>query len=65
MGLYEVFEVTEEIQEMIIKRSTSLEIQKIAQTQGMVTMREDGYLKALAGYTTLDEVNRVAAAEGA
>jgi type II secretory ATPase GspE/PulE/Tfp pilus assembly ATPase PilB-like protein len=30
----------------------------------MITMKEDGYLKALAGMTTLGEVNRVAAAEG-
>jgi len=63
MGLYEVFEITEEIQSLILKRSTSIEIQKLAQTQGMVTMREDGYLKALNGDTTLSEVNRVAAAE--
>jgi type IV pilus assembly protein PilB len=63
MGLYEVFEITEEIQSLILKRSTSSEIQKMAQQQGMITMREDGYLKALAGQTTLTEVNRVAAAE--
>ena len=31
--------------------------------QGMVTMRQDGYLKALAGKTTLNEVNRVAATD--
>jgi type IV pilus assembly protein PilB len=65
MGLYEVFEITEEIQDLIIKRSTSSEIQKVAQEQGMVTMREDGYLKALAGNTTLAEVNRVAATDTA
>jgi type IV pilus assembly protein PilB len=64
MGLYEVFEVTEEIQDLIIKHATSSAIQKAAQGQGMVTMRQDGYLKALAGQTTLLEVNRVAAAEG-
>ena len=29
--------------------------------QGMITMRQDGYLKALTGITTLEEVNRVAA----
>lgn len=63
MGLYEVFEVTDEIQELIMKRSTSSEIQKVAKKQGMVSMREDGYLKSLAGYTTLREVDRVAAAE--
>lgn len=65
MGLYEVFEVTEAIQQLILKRATSTEIQKKAQEQGMVTMREDGYLKALAGYTSLMEVNRVAAAGSA
>jgi type IV pilus assembly protein PilB len=60
-GLYEVMDVTEEIQNLIIKRSTSAEIQKVAVAQGMVTMRQDGYLKALGGLTTLEEVNRVAA----
>ncbi len=60
-GLYEVMDVTEEIQNMIIKRSTSAEIQKVAVAQGMITMRQDGYLKALGGLTTIEEVNRVAA----
>jgi type IV pilus assembly protein PilB len=64
MGIYEVFSITEEIQSLILKRSTSNEIQKLAQAQGMVTMRQDGYFKALAGRTTLTEVNRVAAADG-
>lgn len=62
MGLFEVFEVSEQIQQRILKRSTSAEIQRLAQSQGMVTMRQDGYLKALAGQTSLMEVNRVAAA---
>jgi type IV pilus assembly protein PilB len=65
VGVYEVFSVTPEIQELIIKRAPSTDIQKIAQTQGMVTMREDGYLKALAGETTISEVNRVLAAVNA
>lgn len=65
MGLYEVFDVSEEIQDLIIKRATSTEIQKKAQEQGMITMRQDGYLKALAGRTTLTEINRVAAADNA
>ncbi len=63
MGLYEVFQITEEIQSLILVRSTSSEIQKVAESQGMITMRQDGYLKALAGVTTLAEVNRVAASE--
>ncbi len=65
MGLYEVFDINEKIQDLIIKRATSNEIQKAAIAQGMVTMREDGYLKALAGFTSLAEVDRVAAADSA
>jgi type IV pilus assembly protein PilB len=61
MGLYEVFQVTEEIQSLILNRATSSEIQRKAEEQGMVSMRQDGYLKAIAGLTTLSEVNRVAA----
>lgn len=63
MGIYEAFVVTEEIQKLILERSTSNVIQKMAQSQGMVTMREDGYLKVLDGMTTLNEINRVAAAD--
>ena len=59
-GLYEVMEVTEEIQQLIIKHATSHEVQKVAMAQGMITMRQDGYLKALTGITTLEEVKRVA-----
>jgi type IV pilus assembly protein PilB len=61
-GLYEVMDVTDEIQKLIIARATSADIQRMAVAQGMVTMREDGYLKALTGLTTMEEVNRVAAA---
>jgi type IV pilus assembly protein PilB len=61
MGLYEVFGVTESIQGLIMKQATSTEIEKLAQQEGMISMRQDGYLKALNGETTLEEVNRVAA----
>ena len=60
MGIYEVFSVTSKIQDLILKRSTSLEIEKVAKSEGMITMRQDGYLKALSGLTTINEVNRVA-----
>jgi type IV pilus assembly protein PilB len=54
-------DITEEIQDLIVARSTSADIQRKAVEQGMITMRQDGYLKALTGVTTLEEVNRVAA----
>ena len=65
MGIFEVFSVTEKIQELILKHAPSSEIQKMAEAQGMVTMRQDGYLKALDGHTTLNEINRVASAGSA
>ena len=61
LGLYEVMDVNEEIEELILKRATSGDIQRKAQEHGTITMREDGYLKALSGLTTIEEVNRVAA----
>ncbi|MGB3008813.1 MAG: GspE/PulE family protein [Candidatus Saccharimonadales bacterium] len=60
IGVYEVMDISNEIQNLIAKRSTSADIQRQAIAEGMITMREDGYLKALQGMTTLDEVNRVA-----
>jgi type IV pilus assembly protein PilB len=60
-GLYEVMDVSEAIQKLIVNRATSSDIQKQAVAEGMITMRQDGYLKALQGITTLEEVNRVTA----
>jgi type II secretory ATPase GspE/PulE/Tfp pilus assembly ATPase PilB-like protein len=54
---------TEGIQDLILKHSTSSAIQKTAQAEGMVSMRQDGYLKAIDGHTTLLEVDRVASSE--
>jgi type IV pilus assembly protein PilB len=65
MGVYEVFEVSEAIKQLILKRATSSEIQVQAEKEGMVTMRQDGYLKALNGQTTVQEINRVASADSA
>ena len=65
VGVYEVFIVTKEIQDLILKRATSAEIEAMARSQGMITMRQDGYFKALNGKTTIAEVNRVAAADNA
>jgi type IV pilus assembly protein PilB len=61
LGLYEVMDISEEVQQLIIKHATSSQIQRVAIAQGMVPMHVDGYLKALNGQTTLEEVNRVAA----
>ena len=59
-GLYETIVVDEDIQKTIISHSTANEIMRLAKSKGTVTMRQDGFLKALSGITTLEEVNRVA-----
>jgi len=65
MGLYEVFDVSEAIQALIMQRATSTQIEKAAEAEGMINMRQDGYLKALDQRTSLAEVNRVAAEDNA
>ncbi len=60
-GIYEVLEVTETIKELIMKRASSDEIQKQAQQEGMLTMVEDGFIKAAQGITSIEEVLRVIA----
>lgn len=59
-GLYETIVVDEDIQKMIVSRSTANDIMRLAKEKGTITMRQDGILKALSGITTIEEVNRVA-----
>jgi type IV pilus assembly protein PilB len=59
-GLYEAIEVDEDIQKLVVARATAGDIMRVARMKGVVTMRQDGMLKALSGITTIDEVNRVA-----
>jgi type IV pilus assembly protein PilB len=60
VGLFEVLPVTDSIGRMILERSTSTDIEKKAKEEGMISLKQDGYLKVLAGETTIDEVLRVA-----
>lgn len=64
VGLYEVLDVTEEIQNLIVRRATSAEIERVAIEQGLITMSQDGYFKALQGLTSLEEVSRVTVTAG-
>jgi len=59
IGLYEVLEMSEKIEDLAVKKMPASEIQKQAVAEGMITMKQDGILKALQGLTTLDEVLRV------
>ena len=59
MGIYEVLENTSEIQKLIIGNGTSEIIQKQAIKDGMLTMHMDGFIKALRGQTSIEEILRV------
>ncbi len=59
MGIYEVLEVDPILQKMIITHATSEEIQTAAVKNGMLTMQQDGFIKALRGMTTIEEIFRV------
>jgi len=59
IGIFEVLPVTETIKEMIIKQASSDQIQEQAVKEGMITMIEDGFLKAAQGITSIEEVLRV------
>lgn len=62
-GVFEIFVVNQEIEEMIYHNVSIVELRKKAREMGMRSMREDGFRKVLAGVTTLDEVLMVTTAE--
>jgi general secretion pathway protein E len=43
----------------VTRRLDAVQLKKLAVSEGMKTLREDGIAKALAGVTTIDEVLRV------
>ncbi len=59
IGIYEILEVDEELTRMINAHGTADDIKKYAREHGMITMLEDGLVKAKMGTTTLAEVLRV------
>ena len=59
-GLYEVLRMNNELRNLISADATMIEIQKVAQKTGMVTLEQSGIIKALEGMTSLEEVYRVA-----
>jgi len=60
IGIFEVLPVTERIGRLILERASASEIEKTAVEEGMISMKQDGYLKAVEGISSIDEVLRVA-----
>jgi type IV pilus assembly protein PilB len=61
IGIYEVFAMTPDMEKLLLAHATTSEVQGQASKDGMLTMKQDGYFKALNAETTLEEVARVAA----
>ena len=60
IGIFEVMPMTEKLGRLILERGSAGDLEKIAIADGMLLMKQDGYLKALDGITTIEEVLRVA-----
>jgi type II secretory ATPase GspE/PulE/Tfp pilus assembly ATPase PilB-like protein len=60
IAIFEVLKITEKIGKLILERAPAIQIENQAVLDGMVLMEQDGYIKALEGVTTLEEVMRVA-----
>jgi type IV pilus assembly protein PilB len=61
LGLYEVMNMSEEIERLVVERAPSEEIRRSARRDGMITLREDGLEKVRLGITSVEEVLRVVA----
>ncbi len=59
LGIYEVMLVSEAIERLTIERKSADEISRVAQAEGMVSLREDGIQKVLDGLTSVEEIGRV------
>ena len=59
VGVYEVLLMTPELESVMSSNISDVEITKEAERQNMITMKQDGIMKALAGMTTMEEVLRV------
>ena len=62
-GISEVLEINESVKELIMKEETADRIQERAEKEGMITILEDGFIKAARRTTSLEEVFRVTRAE--
>ena len=56
MGIFEVFEINDEVRFMINDRLSTMQLRQRARELGMRTLREDGVRKVLSGATTAEEV---------
>jgi len=59
IGIYEILEITHDVAQAIMSNENAEDLRKRAKDQGMMTMVQDGFIKAKNGVTTLEEILRV------
>lgn len=59
IAIFEVFEMTPELEEIVLERVSDTKLEEALARQGMITMRQDGIMKVIQGQVALEEVLRV------
>ena len=59
LGIYEIMPMSEALERLIVERKSADEIGRVAEAEGMVSLRQDGLLRVLQGVTSVEEISRV------
>ncbi len=59
IGIYELLLISDSLRDMILARKSATDMLAVAQEEGLILMREDGWHKVQHGVTTIEEINRV------
>jgi type II secretory ATPase GspE/PulE/Tfp pilus assembly ATPase PilB-like protein len=54
-----VLEADADMEKLIVRKASTEEVEKLAKEKGMISMVEDGFIKAIQGITSIEEVLRV------
>ncbi len=60
VAVFEILEMNRSVGELVLKNSPDNELEEQAKKDGMITLKQDGYIKALQGLTSLEEIFRIA-----
>ena len=59
MGIHEVMRMSDTLERLAVENASADEIKRVAVTEGMLTLRDDGFAKVKMGLTSIEEVLRV------
>jgi general secretion pathway protein E len=59
VGIYELVYLTPDMQRLVLQRAAAVELRDLATKQGFRSLRQDGWIKAWQGVTSIEEVLRV------